>query len=53
MYLIGSLTLLFLRFNANPLAFSKKLIVFLCHLECGIKRSISQGAEFGVCDKTK
>ena len=28
------------------LASSKKLIVFSCHLECGIKRSISQGAGF-------
>ena len=50
MYLIGSLTLLFLCFNANPLVSSKKLIVFLCHLECGTKRSISQGAGFDVYD---
>ena len=48
MYLIGSLTLLFLCFNANPLVSSKKLIVFSCHLECGTKRSISQGAGFDV-----
>ncbi|MFQ9904590.1 MAG: hypothetical protein ACLRWB_11375, partial [Gallintestinimicrobium sp.] len=30
------------------LASSKKLIVFSCHLECGIKKLISQGAGFDV-----
>ena len=30
------------------LASSKKLIVFSCHLECGTKRLISQGAGFDV-----
>ena len=30
------------------LASSKKLIVFSCYLECGIKKLISQGAGFDV-----
>ena len=30
------------------LASSKKLIVFSCHLECGIKKLISQGAGFDI-----
>ena len=34
--------------NPYALSSSKKLIVFSCHLECGIKKLISQGAGFDV-----